>query len=241
MVQRWRISSNSQPLLLRTLTHVGCLWWFKDEEFQAIHNVFSLSAWFFLVFMMVQRWRISSNSQHFWFLAPLSLGCLWWFKDEEFQAIHNVGLGFCERGMGVYDGSKMKNFKQFTTTFSRAITSAMVFMMVQRWRISSNSQPLWLLRKMTKRCLWWFKDEEFQAIHNYIYTGKPAFTGVYDGSKMKNFKQFIAQNVKELRLSKGRRKSTQNYKDDERKREKNDEDKGKESFFGVFTRMMWCR
>ena len=142
------------------------------------------------VFMMVQRWRISSNSQ----LTTLSVSdddwCLWWFKDEEFQAIHNEFAELFANIIGVYDGSKMKNFKQFTTTWSTTASDALVFMMVQRWRISSNSQQGGEVRFVDPGCLWWFKDEEFQAIHNHMACPAHDSRGVYDGSKMKNFKQF---------------------------------------------------
>ena len=142
--------------------------------------------------MMVQRWRISSNSQ-----LPCVHGyaiqrCLWWFKDEEFQAIHNVSSLIRIRPVGVYDGSKMKNFKQFTTTASTVRrgnqgvydgskmknfkqfttwhwhleSGCTVSMMVQRWRISSNSQRLMSNSSFRYGCLWWFKDEEFQAYNS---------------------------------------------------------------------------
>ena len=170
----------------------SCLWWFKDEEFQAIHNIMKL--WMnvtkvvydgskmknFKQFttislsrslinalsMMVQRWRISSNSQPCsWACRPRSR-CLWWFKDEEFQAIHNDIWDSVERSSVVYDGSKMKNFKQFTTCNALREKQGRLSMMVQRWRISSNSQRYSPGAEPWSRCLWWFKDEEFQAIHN---------------------------------------------------------------------------
>ena len=43
---------------------------------------------------------------------------------------------------GVYDGSKIKNFKQFTTGRLEYASTATVSMMVQRLRISSNSQQI---------------------------------------------------------------------------------------------------
>ena len=166
MVQRWRISSNSQRSFCGSESWVRCLWWFKDEEFQAIHNsrcackpcrsgVYDGSkmknfkqftthcwCWRFIcwVSMMVQRWRISSNSQQRVADIVVEGGCLWWFKDEEFQAIHNA------------------------LAIQRVVD--VVSMMVQRWRISSNSQPLLTAGGGCRWCLWWFKDEEFQAIHN---------------------------------------------------------------------------
>ena len=142
------------------------------------------------VFMMVQRWRISSNSQPGLVYQGNELRCLWWFKDEEFQAIHNKIATFNFPRSGVYDGSKMKNFKQFTTASTMQKVAALVFMMVQRWRISSNSQPHRLMIASFIGCLWWFKDEEFQAIHNRWPLWPLRHGGVYDGSKMKNFKQF---------------------------------------------------
>ena len=116
--------------------------------------------------MMVQRWRISSNSQRLCLSKNLFWRCLWWFKDEEFQAIHNLWCHKTNNHLGVYDGSKMKNFKQFTTFVASFQLWRPVFMMVQRWRISSNSQQTNHLDLGIERCLWWFKDEEFQAIHN---------------------------------------------------------------------------
>ena len=190
MVQRWRISSNSQHLLPTWASWAGCLWWFKDEEFQAIHNAVGGLFGTIGVFMMVQRWRISSNSQHGWSWYLHRWWCLWWFKDEEFQAIHNNYEFRKLTFRGVYDGSKMKNFKQFTTVPASFFCEIMVFMMVQRWRISSNSQLRMDWHADARWCLWWFKDEEFQAIHNSIAVLFRPIKGVYDGSKMKNFKQF---------------------------------------------------
>ena len=136
--------------------------------------------------MMVQRWRISSNSQPHPPSRPSLYCCLWWFKDEEFQAIHN-GLPLCNKtNRAVYDGSKMKNFKQFTTGVLGKLYPAVLFMMVQRWRISSNSQRVISIILSYMRCLWWFKDEEFQAIHNLIPMRFASSSAVYDGSKMKN-------------------------------------------------------
>ena len=142
------------------------------------------------VSMMVQRWRISSNSQLLQVEALNPLRCLWWFKDEEFQAIHNCPFADFWCYEGVYDGSKMKNFKQFTAEVKPAALRLPVSMMVQRWRISSNSQRHRGCQQLSQRCLWWFKDEEFQAIHNMSCIARPDTLGVYDGSKMKNFKQF---------------------------------------------------
>ena len=96
----------------------------------------------------------------------------------------------CPSCLSVYDGSKMKNFKQFTTfnTFQNMLLK--VCMMVQRWRISSNSQLPRFLTMPLLKCVWWFKDEEFQAIHNMHSYSEKRTASVYDGSKMKNFKQF---------------------------------------------------
>ncbi len=140
--------------------------------------------------MMVQRWRISSNSQPIILMSPPPDGCLWWFKDEEFQAIHNIWKLVVLQLIDVYDGSKMKNFKQFTTLWGSVVESSVMSMMVQRWRISSNSQLIDWTMSAWLRCLWWFKDEEFQAIHNMSAHEVFALLDVYDGSKMKNFKLF---------------------------------------------------
>ena len=164
MVQRWRISSNSQPPLRAVPHSRGVYDGSKMKNFKQFTTRTRCRYTILAVFMMVQRWRISSNSQQ---PLPTSLKCwrcLWWFKDEEFQAIHNWSGRHAGMTLGVYDGSKMKNFKQFTTNQA----------FVPR----------------TWRCLWWFKDEEFQAIHNCQLQLCLYLLGVYDGSKMKNFKQF---------------------------------------------------
>ncbi len=140
--------------------------------------------------MMVQRWRISSNSQLItWPVAPIRR-CLWWFKNEEFQAIHNTLFDVTALHVVVYDGSKMKNFKQFTTIVPRRGAQRLLSMMVQKWRISSNSQQVQECLGRSPSCLWWFKDEEFQAIHNKYFDYLDSRKVVYDGSKMKNFMQF---------------------------------------------------
>ena len=218
MVQRWRISSNSQQSDRCGEELWGCLWWFKDEEFQAIHNDIIISRKRAKLSMMVQRWRISSNSQPVLGDGSALHGCLWWFKDEEFQAIHNLFNRLSITFIVVYDGSKMKNFKQFTTFMFVSIEVTALSMMVQRWRISSNSQQKKEKETEAEGCLWWFKDEEFQAIHNALKAylrlrplsmmvqrwrissnsqQRAGFinmnTVVYDGSKMKNFKQFTTR------------------------------------------------
>ncbi len=140
--------------------------------------------------MMVQKWRISSNSQQSYREGAHKDCCLWWFKNEEFQAIHNKSRNASGAVPVVYDGSKMKNFKQFTTSILIILIPEKLSMMVQRWRISCNSQQLNLVGCFVPGCLWWFKDEEFQAIHNTMFGLTHTNTVVYDGSKMKNFKQF---------------------------------------------------
>ena len=190
MVQRWRISSNSQLTTNVSRVCTSCLWWFKDEEFQAIHNVRASYVMTSKLSMMVQRWRISSNSQLCWHSKPKRTSCLWWFKDEEFQAIHNSESYWMASAEVVYDGSKMKNFKQFTTGLPIVFSVCQLSMMVQRWRISSNSQRGIRHSCQGWCCLWWFKDEEFQAIHNISNRVNVYTIVVYDGSKMKNFKQF---------------------------------------------------
>ncbi len=166
MVQRWRISSNSQQFGHADGHLAGCLWWFKDEEFQAIHNLVRQRQ---DTYPDVYDGSKMKNFKQFT-TEPLSWDwmsrCLWWFKDEEFQAIHNWADKESCHWNDVYDGSKMKNFKQFTTTQIWYMVVAEMSMMVQRWRISSNSQQNRLSKICMNGCLWWFKDEEFQAIHN---------------------------------------------------------------------------
>ena len=103
-------------------------------------------------------------------LSELSEGCLWWSKDKEFQAIHNYTVSHFVNRTGVYDGPKIKNFKQFTT-------SSVTFLMYSG-------------------CLWWSKDKEFQAIHNGLNNYLKATGGVYDGPKIKNFKQFTTEGLR---------------------------------------------
>ncbi len=145
------------------------------------------------LFVMVQRWRISSNSQPPVIVADIHQSCLWWFKDEEFQAIHNSIVMTSTNCGVVCDGSKMKNFKQFTTVLLPKYVIHRLFVMVQRWRISSNSQQPTNGAAWWAGCLWWFKDEEFQAIHNNPNVAMSGSSVVCDGSKMKNFKQFTTK------------------------------------------------
>ena len=59
--------------------------------------------------------------------------CLLWCKDTNFNAIHNYATEEKPRSKAVYYGAKILILMQFTTTMSKWLQIAKLFIMVQRY------------------------------------------------------------------------------------------------------------
>ena len=207
MPQRYRFSSKSQRVVSDTKGDNRCFWCHKGTDFQANHNcshinvnqtlvVFdatkvqifkqittcSLSCLIVrLLFLMPQRYRFSSKSQHFLTKAITLLCCFWCHKGTDFQANHNAWLhGYSEQSV-VFDATKVQIFKQITT-----------------W-------PLFI--RFRKSCFWCHKGTDFQANHNLSFYPPLIPPVVFDATKVQIFKQIKCRNI----LMKGKKRVYNRY------------------------------
>ena len=147
--QRYEFSSKSQRDFKHKHTIPCCCWYHKGTNFQANHNKkWFFSRWCFVVadttqvrifkqittvlapnvtepmlLLIPQRYEFSSKSQQ-----PENPGyalscCCWYHKGTNFQANHNKENNFKEKTYVVADTTKVRIFKQITTTFRSSIIS----------------------------------------------------------------------------------------------------------------------
>ena len=88
-LQRYGISSKSQQPSRRELEAMRCLWPYKGMEFLANHNGVQTKYKQTRVFVALQRYGISSKSQHTANSKTIFIRCLWPYKGMEFLANHN--------------------------------------------------------------------------------------------------------------------------------------------------------
>ena len=93
----------------------------------------------------------------------ISIGCYWYHKGKTFQANHNIRINTPISLTVVIDTTKVRLFKQITTTLKQAVAD--------------------------KRCYWYHKGKTFQANHNGVEL--PGFDSyvVIDTTKVRLFKQ----------------------------------------------------
>ena len=141
MPQRYRFSSKSQRKHNGFSLYSSCFWCHKGTDFQANHNqvpkvplqtwvVFdatkvqifkqittSMCLWppNLLLFLMPQRYRFSSKSQHSLHAPFCSVRCFWCHKGTDFQANHNLERWLASPLPVVFDATKVQIFKQITT------------------------------------------------------------------------------------------------------------------------------
>ena len=86
--------------------------------------------------------------------------------------------------------SKIQIWKQFTTRSASVRTAAALFLICQRYKFESNSQPKACDHAVTVRCFWYVKDTNLKAIHNHRLSMMPSGRVVSDMSKIQIWKQF---------------------------------------------------
>ena len=161
--QRYRFSSKSQLGMSAIYANSVVLDTTKVQIFKQITTTQLHLPFYLLLFQIPQRYRFSSKSQPE--KSPI-------FRKEV-----------------VLDTTKVQIFKQITTTMICQLYSVMLFQIPQRYRFSSKSQLLILLRILVLCCFRYHKGTDFQANHNYRLPIQNSLRVVLDTTKVQIFKQ----------------------------------------------------
>ena len=164
--QRYEFSSKSQQENKDSLYTLGCCWYHKGTNFQANHNCVlsishhrqrccwyhkgtnfqanhnrwrALNSWYSLL-LIPQRYEFSSKSQLNRSLGIFSTSCCWYHKGTNFQANHNDNSSISFLTGVVADTTKVRIFKQITTTHHGSYYPFSLLLIPQRYEFSSKSQ-----------------------------------------------------------------------------------------------------
>ena len=140
--------------------------------------------------MLLQRYTFWSNSQLYYRPCQRNDSCLCYYKDTHFEAIHNEPKVEKTDKKVVYATTKIHILKQFTTLEREAIVLNLLFMLLQRYTFWSNSQPSRFWMREEERCLCYYKDTHFEAIHNQGLGYYSRARVVYATTKIHILKQF---------------------------------------------------
>ena len=189
VLQKYEISSKSQPQSAAQSAPPCCCWYCKSTKSQANHNlricflvmyivvagtakvrnlkqittVDMLLKKYQLLLLVLQKYEISSKSQQkpIWlYSAPVVAGT-----------------------------AKVRNLKQITTESMPQIDPHKLLLVLQKYEISSKSQPTLLRMSLRRDCCWYCKSTKFQANHNFVAIARYTRCVVAGTAKVRNFKQ----------------------------------------------------
>ena len=179
-------------MLTNKLSNFCCCWYHKGTNFQANHNIYlpyvphlcvvadttkvrifkqittieyKLTMLHKLL-LIPQRYEFSSKSQHDNEVGRKFICCCWYHKGTNFQANHNSSKLMLLNQRVVADTTKVRIFKQITTSSYRWIAQAALLLIPQRYEFSSKSQPNLGGSGQPLGCCWYHKGTNFQANHN---------------------------------------------------------------------------
>ena len=89
----------------------------------------------------------------------------------------------------VADTTKVRIFKQITTSATINPSSGWLLLILQRYEFSSKSQLKMIIRCIWNSCCWYYKGTNFQANHNNLKVRRTLSCVVADTTKVRIFKQ----------------------------------------------------
>ena len=150
-------------MLTNKLSNFCCCWYHKGTNFQANHNDVRNVMDSGGLLLIPQRYEFSSKSQP-------SIKC---------SPISSV----------VADTTKVRIFKQITTSTERTPNAHMLLLIPQRYEFSSKSQLYRCIEWPVQCCCWYHKGTNFQANHNDDLPALKVDKVVADTTKVRIFKQ----------------------------------------------------
>ena len=124
-----------------------------------------------------------------------NFSCCWYHKGTNFQANHNTYFIVVQDVNVVADTTKVRIFKQITTTPRFDLAFDRLLLIPQRYEFSSKSQRVNDLRAAFACCCWYHKGTNFQANHNTSWNLLVLFIVVADTTKVRIFKQITTNSV----------------------------------------------
>ena len=121
----------------------------------------------FQLLLLPQRYEFSSKSQRKPHSELYSKSCCCYHKGTNFQANHNYSFDDLTKTLVVVATTKVRIFKQITTSFLQNDSSALLLLLPQRYEFSSKSQQKVERPLMATSCCCYHKGTNFQANHNY--------------------------------------------------------------------------
>ena len=115
--QRYKFISKSQLVPLQVLLTVGVFDMSKIQIYKQITTYLLLVKFLLLVYLICQRYKFISKSQH-----------------RSFGGDQNSG---------VFDMSKIQIYKQITTYFAQLLSKPVVYLICQRYKFISKSQRIY--------------------------------------------------------------------------------------------------
>ena len=120
----------------------------------------------FSLLLILQRYEFSSKSQRSLVRISVRSSCCWYYKGTNFQANHNNNSILARAYIVVADTTKVRIFKQITTTITLVKMVLTLLLILQRYEFSSKSQPHLACWFIWGCCCWYYKGTNFQANHN---------------------------------------------------------------------------
>ena len=117
------------------------------------------------------------------------MSCYWYHKGKTFQANHNKVVNLFLIGAVVIDTTKVRLFKQITTTMAYQSLMMRLLLIPQRSDFSSKSQLSLDNALKNVSCYWYHKGKTFQANHNPPLEWRRNELVVIDTTKVRLFKQ----------------------------------------------------
>ena len=139
--QRYEFSSKSQPSSGQPYVWACCCWYHKGTNFQANHNADLKCLRLKLVVADTTKVRIFKQITTRGQPLGARAGCCWYHKGTNFQANHNELFKVLNSLCVVADTTKVRIFKQITTSLISAGVGEMLLLIPQRYEFSSKSQP----------------------------------------------------------------------------------------------------
>ena len=153
-------------MLTNKLSNFSCCWYHKGTNFQANHNYLSIVYIHLMLLLIPQRYEFSSKSQRAFVNKNFYVCCCWYHKGTNFQANHNWDTFLLSTFLVVADTTKVRIFKQITTSSIRLSSLSVLLLIPQRYEFSSKSQHILCALIIIFSCCWYHKGTNFQANHN---------------------------------------------------------------------------
>ena len=92
--QRYKFKSKSQLRIDSVTQSMYCVWYVKDTNLKANHNSFIVRYFRFWLCLICQRYKFKSKSQHNHYHITHVGDCVWYVKDTNLKANHNVHIRY---------------------------------------------------------------------------------------------------------------------------------------------------